>query len=300
MSRSCNAVVTDIQRFSLHDGPGIRTTFFFKGCGLRCLWCANPEALEIEPTLYFSKSKCIACGSCAKVCPEQCIEIKDVANVDRTRCNDHFKCIEVCPTGALSIKGTSYSINELFEIAKKDIEFYRKSNGGITVSGGDPMLQYEAVSELFKKCRNVNIHTAVETAANVPWQNFERVLPYCDLVILDLKHAVDEQHRKLTGFGNKQIIQNFPKLYNLTNNLLIRLTMIPGLNNNPEDIEAMINLLKPYDVSVEVLKFHQLGQNKYEAINKDYKLKGVKPMTNDDIVPVINKLLKAGIRVINK
>lgn len=292
------ALLTDIQRFSLHDGPGVRTTFFFKGCPLRCLWCANPETLLPQPELFFAKKKCIGCGTCAKVCPHGCIRRENRALIDRDCCQKCFACAQACPTTSLTRKGTVYTAEELVNIALADNAFYEQSGGGVTASGGEPLLQSEAVAVFFQMANQAGLHTAMETAGHVPWEAFERVLPHCDLIYLDIKHAVDEVHRRLTGVGTEVIHKNLYALANSKANVIVRAPMIPGCNMDEDSINALATLLRPLGVRVELLPFHQLGQNKFEAVGREYTLKGKKPLREQDMKSVVDMLKASGIQVI--
>lgn len=247
--------VFDVQRFSIHDGPGIRTTVFLKGCTLRCLWCHNPESQKREPELGFFSHKCTMCGACKKVC-EKAFERGCV------RCG---KCAEVCPTGARELFGKERSGEEVFSVIKRDKEYYLTSGGGVTVSGGEPLLQADFCAEILRLCKEAGIHTAVETAGNVPWENFLKVLPFCDLFLYDVKVMDEDKHRELTGSDNKLILANAEKLRALKKDILFRTPVVPGYNDDQMDKIAAF-----CGKNHELLAYHEIGKSKYQALGREY------------------------------
>lgn len=299
MEDRITALLTDIQRFSLHDGPGMRTTFFFKGCPMRCLWCANPETRRTGAELYFAKRKCIGCGACAAQCVSGCIRVDGVARVDREGCRKCFHCADACPTAALSRKGTAYTPQEMLSLAMADKPFYDRSGGGVTASGGEPLWQSEALAAFFQLAKSAGLHTTIETAGHVPWQAFERIVDCCDLIYLDIKHADDEAHRRLTGVGTGQIHENLRALAAQGTKVVVRAPMIPGYNMDEESIAHLAALLKPFALPLELLPFHQLGQGKFEAIGDPYPLRDKAPLKETDMASVRAQLTEEGIAVIS-
>mgnify|MGYP000345899667 CR=1 FL=1 len=261
-------VYVDIKSFAVHDGPGIRTTLFLKGCSLRCVWCHNPETIHSKSELGFIASRCISCGKCSGICSLHKIE-NNIHHIDRTKCTSCGKCVETCPTGALRIYGQNITISEAFHLLTEDRMFYDLSNGGVTLSGGEPLLQPKFCAELFKKLQKNGIHTALDTCGNVPWSCFESVLPWTDLILFDLK-AVDSMiHRRCTGFGNKTILENLRKLDARKISMEIRMPLMPGWNDSIEDIQKAGELfaeLRNLPIKVRLLACHELARSKYAAI----------------------------------
>lgn len=253
--------VFDIQRASMVDGPGIRTTVFFKGCNLRCKWCHNPESQSFKPQLLFYKNKCSGCGKCAQVCPNHL-----------QSCTLCGKCEIYCPNDARKICGRQYTVEELVKEVSKDKAFYETSGGGVTFSGGECMLQLEVLREVLKKCKENGIHTAVDTAGYVPWESFESILPYTDLFLYDVKCFSEALHIEGTKVSNKLILGNLKKLSEgFTGKIVVRVPIIPGFNDRKEELAAMADFLKNLRISkVELLPYHKMGEHKYEAAGMEF------------------------------
>lgn len=270
---SLKATVTNIAKGSLHDGPGVRSVVYLKGCGLRCRWCHNPETLGAMPEVLYAEVKCIHCGRCIEVCPEHHI-IKDGKMVlNRTDCKKCGKCTDACPTGALSMCGEEMTAEEVFDEIKKDAHFYTQSGGGITLSGGECLLNADFSAELLKKCKSSEIHTAVETALFVPWENVEKVLPFVDLFFADFKIPDAKRHKEYTGQDNKLIIENIKKLSKVGKEMIIRIPLIPGVNDSLEDMKAFGESIKEFGdgiKAVELLKYNYLAVSKYEQCGREY------------------------------
>ena len=248
----------DIVRNSFVDGPGIRTTVFFKGCNLHCAWCHNPESQSIKPQMLFYADKCKSCGKCRAVCPTP------------DACTLCGKCTFYCPADARKICGKEYTPEEVLEEVVKDKTFYENSGGGVTFSGGECMLQVEFLQELLKKCKEKGIHTAVDTAGHVPFACFEKILPYTDLFLYDIKLFDSQKHKLYVGVGNERILENLKKLFQAGVKIWIRIPVIPGVNDSPEEmqkIKAFISQCgKPE--KVELLPYHAMGEHKYRALGK--------------------------------
>ncbi|MGI5877644.1 MAG: glycyl-radical enzyme activating protein [Christensenellales bacterium] len=263
-------LVFNIQRFSIHDGPGIRTTVFLKGCNLRCFWCHNPESWEPGPQLQFFPSKCIGCGACFEACSRGCHEIKDGERVfHREHCAACGACARECYAEALVLTGYPLSVDRLIEEVRRDEVFYRNSGGGVTFSGGESMLQIDFLEAALAACRENGLHTAVDTAGNVPYSYFERVLPYTDLFLFDLKHIDPERHRQGTGADNARIVDNLTRLaHRGADKVWVRIPVIPGLNDSPGGMEAIADFLRtlPPPARVELLPYHRLGESKLAGL----------------------------------
>lgn len=272
--------VFDIQRYSIHDGEGIRTTVFLKGCPLRCKWCANPESWVANPQLFFSESRCIKCGLCSEF--EGITMTTDGPQIDRGKLRDIDGIARVCPSGAMSIKGKNMTVAQVMEEIEKDIPFYIKSNGGVTVSGGEALMQAKFVEELFKVCKEKKIHTIIETAGYVDWENFERVLPYTDSFFYDVKLGDSNLHQTYTGVQNAKVISNLEGLIQSGADVCVRIPVIPTVNDNNEELNEIAGILKRCGVSrYELLTFHQYGKGKYKSCDIEYELGELEPITSD-------------------
>ena len=227
-------LILQIQRFSLDDGPGIRTTVFFKGCNLRCLWCHNPESIHPQVEVSFQRQRCTNCGACAATCAHGA-QVCDESGrfLIRTACTGCLACVAACAAGALSIYGGEMSAAEVLEVVLRDRPFYAKSGGGVTFSGGEPLLQPVFLLELLQKSRALDLHTAVDTAGNVPFESLSAVQPYTNLFLYDIKAFDPALHRRLTGVDNARILQNLRRLGQLGARLWVRLPYVPNLNNDP-------------------------------------------------------------------
>lgn len=278
-----DAILSHVQRGSLHDGPGVRTTFFFQGCNLRCVWCHNPETISMEPSLMIYSQKCIGCEQCAQVCQ------RGLARKDCIHCGD---CTEVCPADARVLSGKMWTTDEMFRIAQRESRFYGK-DGGVTVSGGEPMLQWEAVLEFLTKCKAAGMHTAVDTAGNVPWVRYENLLPVTDLFLMDLKLSTDEEHRKWTGVSRSKILENIKRFSTCGREVWIRMPIIPGVNATKEHIERAADELLSFGFTglVELLPFHRLGAGKYDALGWSYPFAETEPPT-DELMDELRMLMK--------
>ena len=271
---SLTANISNIARTSLHDGPGIRTVVYFKGCGLRCRWCHNPEALSPENDILYAPVKCIHCGRCVSLCPECHVIENDQMVFLREHCKKCGRCAELCPSGALSASGKTLTLSEVQKEVVKDLHYYEQSGGGVTLSGGECLLQADFCAALLKTCQEQGIHTAVETALFVPWENIEKVLPFCDLIFTDFKIPDPEKHRQYTGQDNIRILSNLQKLAPLApGRILVRIPLIPGVNDGPEDISGFAENLLPLAhqlQAVEILRYNSLAESKYRLSGKTY------------------------------
>jgi len=266
----CYGNIFDVQRCSFTDGPGIRTTVFFKGCNLRCKWCHNPESWEDKPQILIYQEKCTHCGKCIKICPKQAIS--EQMETDRRKCISCGECEVACPHDARKVCGKKVSVQDVFEQIAKDIPFFATSDGGVTFSGGECMLQIAFLGEILKMCKEHGIHTAVDTAGNVNFSDFKVILPYVDLFRYDIKCMTNELHLKGTGFGNQLILENLKKLLSIQPQKIdICIPIIPDFNATKAEIQKMrdyfVSYGKPH--SVTLLPYHKLGENKYAAIDRD-------------------------------
>ncbi|MCL4418059.1 MAG: glycyl-radical enzyme activating protein, partial [Actinobacteria bacterium] len=240
-------IVFDIQRFCVNDGPGIRTTVFLKGCPLNCLWCHNPESISIEPEIIFSNEKCIGCGSCVAVCANNALQILERKSmIKRENCNKCGRCAEICNTGALRIAGKKTSLFEVMEELEKDRQYYENSGGGITISGGEPLLQWKFTTALLKECKKRGLYTAIETCGHAAPVIFKQVLEYADIILFDIKNIDPEKHFELTGARNELILENLKSLSGGNKHIQIQLPVIPGCNDSEENITGISEFLVKY------------------------------------------------------
>ena len=255
-------ILMDVKRMAVHDGPGLRTTLFLKGCPLRCLWCHNPEGQSVRPQTAWYEKKCVGCGACVRVCPQGCAH--DLS--DREKCTACGRCASVCPTGARKLYGRAVTVEEALAIALEDRPFYGHT-GGVTLSGGEPLMQPDFALELLRGLKAAGVTTALDTCGHVAWQVFERTLPVCDLYLFDVKHMDSAAHRRLTGQGNELILDNLRRLLCAGARVHVRVPLIPGLNDSEENIVRLGEFLqeKPPE-RIKLLPYHQMARVKYTAL----------------------------------
>ena len=289
--------IFNIQKFSLHDGPGIRTTVFFKGCNLRCSWCANPESQQMRTQLTLDREKCAGCGSCAALCPSEARVMTDGYPVlDPEACTLCGRCVEACPRRAIGREGNDMTVEEVLREALKDTAFYRQSGGGVTFSGGEPLLQQEFATALARALHENGVPVAIETAAAVPGERFCAFLREVDYVHVDLKHYDSARHRAGTGVGNEQIIENICAVRDSGLDYMVRIPVIPGFNASPEDAEGFANLLASIGVEcVQLLPFHQLGERKYSLLGRKYAHAGQPQLHREDLKQYQEIMLRHGL-----
>ncbi len=267
--------IFNIQRFSIHDGPGIRTTVFFKGCPLNCWWCHNPEGQSLQRELLVFNNRCIGCGTCASVCERKAITIKEgKAVLDREKCNLCGKCVDNCSTRGLEFAGKLVTDEWLLKELKKDIIFFDQSGGGVTISGGEPLMQFDFTLNLVKLLNKEGIHVTVDTSGYTEWDKLRELAPYVDLFLYDIKLIDDEKHKKYIGVSNEIILKNLEKLVDEKTKIAPRIPLIPGINDDKEDIKQFAEFLANLGFnSVNVLPYHDFGREKYIRAGKDYKIK---------------------------
>jgi pyruvate formate lyase activating enzyme len=274
-------IVFNIQRFTVHDGPGIRTEVFLKGCTLHCLWCSNPESYVQEQQVGVYSGKCIGvsrCGACINVCPRGAVIVKEdkVTEINRDICDNCVKCQIACPSDALKEWGRKMTVDEVMDVILSDRNFYKQSGGGVTISGGESLLQWQFTSALLERCHKEGISTCVETALNVKSEALDAVIPYTDLFITDIKHMDSEIHRKNTGAGNEQILSNIKHIAETGKPIVLRLPIIPNVNDSLEHIDLVSEFitanLKNSVVQVQFLRFRRLGEEKYRSLGIPYQM----------------------------
>jgi pyruvate formate lyase activating enzyme len=272
------AVVFDIQRFAVHDGPGIRTTVFFKGCPLSCAWCHNPESRSAQPILLYDSRKCTACGHCVETCRQGAHTLAEGGHgLIRERCLACGACVHGCFQVALELAGHPMTIADILAEVLEDLPFYRRSGGGMTLSGGEPLAQLPLACALLEAAKSHGLHTAVDTAGLCPWEYLEAIWPCVDLFLYDLKHMDPERHKALTGASNERIIENLRQLNQTGKPVWIRLPLIPGQNEEEANYHALGRFLAGLKCveRVEILRYHPLAESKYERMGSDYQLRGL-------------------------
>ena len=276
--------VLNIQRYCSHDGPGIRTVVFLKGCTLRCKWCSNPESIHVKPELSYEPEKCkgIECSICLKPpFPEGAFYFVE-GDDEKVKVNWHLarycdqEMASLCPEGALGIFGQIMTVNEVLDEVEKDASFYRNTGGGITMSGGEVMMQADFAAACLQEAHNRGINTAIETASHMPWSSLEKVLPHVDTMLHDLKLMNSERHKKWTGVGNERILENFKKAYETFPDIdfIARTPLIPGVNANEDHVRSVLEFIKPYKnvIDYELLPYHRFGLAKYGLLGEVYEL----------------------------
>lgn len=287
---SVSGVVFDTQRYSIHDGPGIRTIIFLKGCPLHCPWCANPESQHHSAELWYNKALCIGCGECISVCPGGNISRGEGGlSVDFSRCTACGTCAEVCCARALSIVGREVSVGEMLKVIERDRIFYEKSGGGVTLSGGEPLMQSSFAAALLAECKERGISTAIETCGYAAWEDVEKVLPFTDLFLYDLKIFDAEEHRRILGMGNERILYNLKRITAEGGEVIVRVPLIPNFTDSAENLRAILRYAEEAGVQcVNVLPYHRLGEVKYERLGRSYHVEG-QPQTKQAVRELLDR-----------
>jgi pyruvate formate lyase activating enzyme len=289
--------IFDIQTYSLHDGPGIRTTVFLKGCPLACVWCQNPESQHHQPEILFYSERCSGCGQCITACTKQAIWTADgKSHTERDLCEGCGKCADACLNSARILSGSIWSAEDIVTEVKKDEAFYKRSGGGITLSGGEPLAQPEFSTAILSLCKQAGLHTAIETTGMAGWGALKQVLKHVDLLLYDLKHMDSRSHQKCTGINNSMIHENLKRIrrnYNIP--IIARIPIIPGYNTDLKNIENtarfIVNEMGP-DTKVNILAYHRLGETKYSRLEREQIGISITPPTSEQMV-IIQKTIEA-------
>jgi len=302
-------LVFHIQRFSLHDGPGIRTTVFVKGCAMGCFWCHIPEGRRSYRELHYVADRCISCGECVRVCPTAAHELRDgVHHYLRERCRASGDCVEVCCSGALEINGREMSLEEVMREVLQDRHFYSNSGGGVTISGGEPGLCAGFVAGILSACKDAGIHTAIETCGYCSWNALESLLPFTDLVMMDLKLIRPEKHQQATGNTNERILSNAQMLAMTSKPIIFRTPVVPSVNDTPEEIRQIVAFVGELialrtrngrgtraNISYELLAFHKLGSDKYRSLGMEYRASTLVPPSLEQMRALLEIATAAGV-----
>ncbi|HEY3331932.1 MAG TPA: glycyl-radical enzyme activating protein [Capsulimonadaceae bacterium] len=301
MTMSASGQVFNIQRFSLHDGPGIRTTVFLKGCPLRCQWCHNPEGLDPRAQVRLNMHQCVHCGHCAEVCEHGCHTVTaDTHAMDRSACDDCGKCVEECPYAALEVVGEQITVDGIMSVVARDLPFYEQSGGGMTLSGGEPMMQFEFTRSILTAAKAAGLHTALETTSLCAWDRLQEIRPLVDLFLVDLKHTDDTRHRELTGVSNKQILANIHRMVAAGWPVRLRIPFVPQRNAEPSFLSGIDALLAsmPAPPPVEFLLYHRLASGKWASLGGEPTMPpDIPAATLHDVAPWVEALTDAGYDV---
>ncbi len=296
---STEGIVFEIKRFAVHDGPGIRTTLFLKGCPLRCLWCHNPESISPHPQLAYYAHKCINCGECVSVCPEHAhaISLEKLHYFERRKCRSCGKCETACLGNALQLYGMRMTVQETLNAALEDRDFFG-DDGGVTLSGGEPLLQADFCFEILTALKRQAIHTALDTCGQVKWKTMSMILNCTDIFLFDFKAANPQKHHKLTGSDNRQILENLQKLSDAGAEIEIRMPLIPALNDSDEDIHEAGKILSNLHIkSIKILPYHNMARSKYDALGMANKIPASSSQDNVNSLHAVEILRNYGLEI---
>ncbi len=300
--QNTQGTVFNIQKYSVHDGPGIRTVVFLKGCPLACKWCSNPESQSFKPQLAYNRNKCITlseCVRCGEICSPGALVKGDDEKISVVwdNCTNCLACADVCPSGALIVYGEEKTVKDVIDQVEKDASFYARSGGGLTLGGGEPLAQSEFSLALLQEAKKRYIKTAIETCGHVKKETILEACKYCNMLMFDIKSLSSAKHQEFTGVGNELILENFkavreayPKLH-----IRVRTPVVPGFNDTVEDIRAIVDFLKDYDVEYELLPYHRLGTQKYTNIGVEYELGDVS-LDNEKYLPLLEISNEIGLK----
>lgn len=294
--------VFNIQKFSLHDGPGIRTVVFLKGCPLQCKWCSNPESQRFTKQILWDEKLCIRCGACAQNCRKEAICLEEDQNritIDADTCIGCLSCIGACKKRALKVEGEEKNVEDVLNVIMQDIDFYEESGGGVTFSGGEALAQPEFTKALIAVCKEKGLHTAIETTSYAKKEIYLDVTDQVDLMLCDLKHWDSDKHKEGTGVGNELILENIKAAAKLGRNILLRLPVIPDFNDSLEDAKGFVQRMKELGLHrIQLLPFHQFGEHKYHSLGKVYTYKNVAALHPEDLTEYKQIFEEEGMEVI--
>ncbi len=293
-------IVFDIRRFSIHDGPGIRTTVFLKGCPLRCPWCHNPEGIDPAPVLVYRANRCLHCGHCRPLCPQGAIGWDGQSpTLDRSRCTACGTCVEACYAGARELAGREMTVDQVLAELERDRVFYDQSGGGVTFSGGEPLLQAGFLQALLEECRARGLHSALDTCGLAPWEVLESLGGSVDLFLYDVKLVDEARHLRITGVSNAPILENLRALARGGHRIVLRVPLIPGINDDKENIHQIGALAAslPLLPRVDLLPYHRAGVDKYARLDQPYALPDIAPPGDEQVAAAASVLADYGLEV---
>lgn len=296
---NARGVVFDTQRYSIHDGPGIRTIIFLKGCPLHCPWCANPESQRRSVEVWYNKALCIGCDECINACPNNNISRgENGLLVDFPACTNCGTCVNVCCSKALSMVGKHVYVEDMLKVIERDRIFYEKSGGGVTLSGGEPLMQSTFAAALLSICKERSISTAMETCGCAAWEDVEKVLPFTDLFLYDLKIFDTKKHKKILGAGNELILSNLKRIIAQGGKAVVRVPLIPNFNDDVENLKAILSYSEEVGAEyVNILPYHRLGETKYDKLGKPYYVDG-QPQSKEEIQSLMDQVGSFRISVV--
>lgn len=292
-------IIFNIQRYSVHDGPGIRTTIFIKGCPLDCWWCHNPESQSGSLEIMYDMDRCSSCQFCMEKCPEGAVQLIDGNRIWlKEKCILCKNCIENCPAGALELVGKKVSVADIISEVEKDIIFFDESNGGVTISGGEAFVQFEFIKEIIQELKNRDIHIAVDTCGQIDWAKLEELKDSVDLFLYDIKHMDSDKHRQYTGVGNELILENLARLKDFHSNIIIRIPVIPGINDDELNIKKTGKYVKGLGLKkVNLLPYHDIAKNKYVKLGRNYRIEKDKSLSDEKMNRLSEIMQKVELQV---
>jgi pyruvate formate lyase activating enzyme len=292
-----SGLIFDIQRASLHDGPGIRTTVFFKGCPLQCYWCHNPESISYQPQVSFNWEKCASCFSCVDACENGAHQVKDGTHIlVRALCVACGTCLDYCTHDALKMVGEQWTVKQVMAEVERDFDYFENSGGGITLSGGEPMGQFDFALAILQACQERGIQTCVETSGFAPQRKYHEILPFVDLFLFDYKVTEPDSHQNLIGVPNNLILSNLDDIYKQGASIILRCPLIPGVNDTPRHLEGIAKISEKYPnlESLEIMAYHDLGRDKGLRLGRVYPLMDVGTATDSQKQGWLNSLAALG------